>query len=83
MRYCDDFVVLCPTSERAEQARTLAQRALGPLGLQLHPDKTRLVCVKDGAQGFEFLGFHHRMVESRKRRGRRFSRTVPHLGGCR
>jgi len=69
VRYCDDFVVLCPTSERAEQARSLAERALGPLGLQLHPDKTRIVCVKDGAQGFEFLGFHHRMVESRTRRG--------------
>jgi len=77
VRYCDDFVVLCPTSERAEQVRTLAEHALGPLGLQLHPDKTRIVCVKDGAQGFEFLGFHHRMVESRKRRGRYWMHKWP------
>ena len=76
-RYCDDFVVLCPTSDRAEQARSLAEHALGPLGLQLHPDKTRIVCVKDGAQGFEFLGFHHRMVESRKRRGRYWMHKWP------
>ena len=45
--------------------------------MQLHPDKTRIVCVKDGAQGFEFLGFHHRMVESRKRRGRYWMHKWP------
>jgi len=77
VRYCDDFVVLCPTGERAERARSLAKHALGPLGLQLHPDKTRIVCVKDGAQGFEFLGFHHRMVESRTRRGRYWMHKWP------
>ena len=55
----------------------VAEHALGPLGLQLHPDKTRIVCVKDGAQGFEFLGFHHRMVESRKRRGRYWMHKWP------
>lgn len=77
VRYCDDFVVLCPTGERAERARSLAKHALGPLGLQLHPDKTRIVCVKDGAHGFEFLGFHHRMVESRTRRGRYWMHKWP------
>lgn len=77
VRYCDDFVVLCPTGERAEQARTLAADALDPVGLRLHPDKTRVVCVKDGAQGFEFLGFHHRMVQSRKRRGRYWMHKWP------
>ena len=70
VRYCDDFVVLCPTSERAEQARRLAETTLAPLGLQLHPDKTKIVDIRKGTEGFDFLGFHHRMVESRKRRGR-------------
>jgi RNA-directed DNA polymerase len=32
VRYCDDFVVLCPTSERAQQARALAEHALGRSG---------------------------------------------------
>ena len=77
IRYCDDFVVLCPTRERAEQARLLAGHTLGPLGLQLHPDKTHVVCVRDGGQGFDFLGFHHRMVESRKRRGRYWMHKWP------
>jgi RNA-directed DNA polymerase len=69
-RYADDFVVLCPTSERAEQARDLAEATLAPLGLRLHPDKTRIVDIRRGVGGFDFLGFHHRMLESRKRRGR-------------
>ncbi|MGH9214373.1 MAG: reverse transcriptase domain-containing protein [Acidimicrobiales bacterium] len=70
IRFADDFVVLCPTRQRAEQARDLAVATLAPLGLRLHPDKTRIVDIGRGAGGFDFLGFHHRMVESRKRRGR-------------
>jgi RNA-directed DNA polymerase len=70
VRFADDFVVLCPTRERAEQARRLAEATLGPLGLRVHPDKTTIVDLRRGAEGFDFLGFHHRMVESRKRRGR-------------
>jgi group II intron reverse transcriptase/maturase len=70
IRFADDFVVLCSTRERVEQARDLAEATLGPLGLRLHPDKTRIVDIRRGAEGFDFLGFHHRMVESWKRRGR-------------
>jgi len=69
-RFADDFVVLCPTKERAERARELAGATLEPLGLRLHPDKTMIVDTRKGAEGFDFLGFHHRMVESRKQRGR-------------
>lgn len=70
VRYADDFVVVCPTKERAEQARSLAEATLVPFGLWLHPDKTRIADLRRGAEGFDFLGFHHRMVESRTRRGR-------------
>lgn len=77
VRYCDDFVVLCPTRERAEAARALAAHTLAELGLRLHPDKTRIVCLRRGEDGFDFLGFHHRMVESRKRRGRFYLQKWP------
>ncbi|HET7486332.1 MAG TPA: group II intron reverse transcriptase/maturase [Acidimicrobiales bacterium] len=70
IRFADDFVVLCPTRERAQRAQDLAGATLAPLGLRLHPDKTRIVDIRHGAGGFDFLGFHHRMVESWKRRGR-------------
>ncbi len=77
VRYCDDFVVVCPTQERAEQARSLAAATLAPLGLRLHPDKTKIVCLRQGESGFDFLGFHHRMVESWKRKGRYYLQKWP------
>lgn len=77
VRYADDFVVLCPTRERAEAAKALAARTLVPMGLRLHPDKTRIVRIRQGEEGFDFLGFHHRMVESRKRRGRFYLQKWP------
>lgn len=70
VRYADDLVVLSPTRARAEQAQALIEDILEPLGLWLHPDKTRIADLRHGAEGFDFLGFHHRMVESRKKRGR-------------
>jgi RNA-directed DNA polymerase len=42
------------------------------LGLSLHPDKTRVVFVGDGREGFDFLGFHCHKVESWRQPGRRF-----------
>jgi group II intron reverse transcriptase/maturase len=70
IRYADDWVALCPTRERAEAARALAEAALAPLGLRLHPEKTRIVDLTRGAEGFDFLGFHNHMCESKKRPGR-------------
>ena len=66
VRFCDDFVVLCSTERRAEEARRLAADTLANLGLRLHPDKTGIVCLRHGAGGFDFLGFHHRMRRSWK-----------------
>lgn len=69
VRYADDFVVVCPTRQRAEEAQRRAEAVLAPLGLQLNPDKTRIVELTRGAEGFDFLGFHLRKVESWKRKG--------------
>src|SRR5438093_1211929 len=77
VRYCDDFVVLCPTRERAEAARALAAQVLATVGLHLHPDKTRILCLRQGEEGIDFLGFHLRMVESWKRRGRFYLQNWP------
>jgi RNA-directed DNA polymerase len=76
-RYCDDFVVVCPTQDRAEAARGLAAGVLAGLGLRLHPDKTRVVCLQGGHDGFDFLGFHHRMVGSQKYKGRHYLQKWP------
>jgi group II intron reverse transcriptase/maturase len=77
VRYCDDFVVLSPTRQRAGQARDLAAEVLGELGMRLHPEKSGVVCLTRGGQGFDFLGFHHRKVESWKWRGRFYLQRWP------
>jgi group II intron reverse transcriptase/maturase len=77
VRYADDFIVLCPTRRRAEEAQRRATVILARLGLKLHPAKTRIVCLTRGEQGFDFLGFHHHKVESRKWRGKYYLRRWP------
>jgi group II intron reverse transcriptase/maturase len=70
VRYADDLVVLCPSRLRVAEAQRRVEEALAGLGLRLHPDKTRVAHLTGGEEGFDFLGFHHRMVRSWKRRGR-------------
>jgi RNA-directed DNA polymerase len=77
VRYADDFVILCRTRQQAEQAHRLVARILATLGLHLHPDKTRIVCLSKGRQGFDFLGFHHHKVASWRRRGRYYLQRWP------
>jgi RNA-directed DNA polymerase len=64
VRYADDLVVICATEARAHEARRRVSDILAPLGLRLNPDKTRIACLTRGAEGFDFLGFHHHKVES-------------------
>jgi group II intron reverse transcriptase/maturase len=77
VRYCDDFVVLAPTRARVVEAKARIEAVLEPLGLRLHPDKTRIACLAEGQEGFVFLGFEHRMRESRKWRGRWYLNRWP------
>ena len=58
VRYADDFVVLCASRSQAEEAEQWASALLGDLGLRLHPDKTRVVDLREGTEGFDFLGCH-------------------------
>jgi len=60
VRFADDFVVLCRSVAQAEQAQRQATALLGDLGLTLHPDKTRVVDLREGKEGFDFLGCHLR-----------------------
>jgi hypothetical protein len=45
--------------------------------MRLHPEKSGIICLARGGQGFEFLGFHHRKVESWKWRGRFYLQRWP------
>ena len=60
VRYADDFVVLCRSERDANAALKVAGEILGGLGLKLHPDKTKVVDLREGREGFDFLGWHFR-----------------------
>ncbi|MEX1172836.1 MAG: group II intron reverse transcriptase/maturase, partial [Chloroflexota bacterium] len=66
VRYADDFVVLARSRPQAEAALARAGAILTELGLELHPDKTKVVDLGDGREGFDFLGCHfHARVSGR------------------
>src|SRR5271170_391367 len=53
-RYADDWVITCKSAAEARAAIVAAQGILEQLSVVLHPQKTRIVHVR---QGFEFLGY--------------------------
>jgi RNA-directed DNA polymerase len=71
VRYADDLLVMCRSRGQAQAALAKLTTLLHGLGLGLapKPDKTRIVQLVEGGSGFDFLGFHHRLVRSRPRRG--------------
>ena len=62
VRYADDVVVMCRTREEAERALVALRGILSELGLTLKDAKTRIVELREGGEGVDFLGFHHRWV---------------------
>ena len=60
VRYADDFVVICRSDAEARAAQQLAGEVLAGLGLELHPEKTKVVDLREGREGFDFLGCHFR-----------------------
>jgi RNA-directed DNA polymerase len=66
------LVVMCHRRLQAEEARRNLEVMLGRLGLELHPEKTRLVDLSWGKEGFEFLGCTIRKRRSIQRNPRRY-----------
>lgn len=58
VRYADDGVVMCRTRQQADQALTKITEIMVLLGLRLHPEKTKVVDLREGREGFDFLGWH-------------------------
>jgi RNA-directed DNA polymerase len=66
-RYADDIVAHCTSEEQARALRASIAERLGALGLELHPDKTKIVYCKDANRrgtsehvSFDFLGYTFR-----------------------
>ena len=75
-RYADDILAHCDTEEQARNLRVNIAARLGALGLELHPDKTKVVYCKDGRRrgnaehtSFDFLGYTFRARLANGRRG--------------
>lgn len=64
VRYADDFVVLCQSESQANEAMRRLREIFARLKLTLHPEKTKLVQIGLGKDGFDFLGCHLRIVKS-------------------
>jgi RNA-directed DNA polymerase len=65
------LLVMCKSREQAEAALQRLRDLLAELGLQPKETKTRIVQLQAGGEGVDFLGFHHRLIRSRPRDGRR------------
>lgn len=73
VRYADDMVVLCRTQGEAEAALEMLRGWMGEAGLTLHPEKTRIVDMRERGSHFDFLGY--RFVHDEK--GRRMRKVRP------
>jgi RNA-directed DNA polymerase len=70
VRYADDFVVMSKTESEAKEARRRISEVMESLGLELHPEKTRMVDLSRGKEGFDFLGCTMRKRRSIQRNPR-------------
>jgi len=75
-RYADDSVAHCDSEDQAQNLRQALAERLGSLGLELHPEKTKIVYCKDTNRrgsyenvSFDFLGYTFRGRHARGRRG--------------
>ncbi len=77
VRFCDDFVMLFARKDDAQRVLAVLGKRLEKFGLQLHPDKTRLIDFRPQRSArepeeamlprtFNFLGFTHVWGKSRK-----------------
>jgi RNA-directed DNA polymerase len=83
-RYCDDAVIHCASQEQARQVRDALAARLATVGLELHPDKTRVVYCKDADRrgdhevtSFTFLGYTFRPRLAKNRWGKHFVNFLP------
>jgi RNA-directed DNA polymerase len=83
-RYCDDAVVHCKSEQQAQFVRDAIARRLAQCGLELHPDKTRIVYCKDADrratyanERFDFLGYTFRSRLSKGKAGKFFVNFLP------
>lgn len=83
-RYADDSVVHCKSEVEAQELRDALKRRFAACGLELHPEKTKIVyCKDDDRRGeypnikFDFLGYTFCSRRSKNRWGKYFINFTP------
>ncbi len=83
-RYADDAVIHATSLRQAQYVLEAVRRRLQECGLELHPEKTRIVyCKDDDRRGdypyikFDFLGYTFRPRRARNRWGKFFVSFLP------
>jgi RNA-directed DNA polymerase len=83
-RYCDDAVIHCGSEAQARHVREALAARLAQVGLELHPDKTRIVYCRDADRrgeyehtSFTFLGYTFRPRLAKNRFGKHFVSFLP------
>ena len=83
-RYADDAIVHCRTEREAQEVRAAIAVHLTECGLELHPEKTKVVYCKDDDsrrtypnEKFDFLGYTFRPRRSKNRLGKYFINFSP------
>ena len=83
-RYADDAIVHCRTEEEARSVLEAIRGRFVECGLELHPEKTRIVYCKDterpgqhGQNKFDFLGYTFQPRRAKDRWGRFFTSFLP------
>jgi len=70
IRYADDMVILCRQRQQALKALEILKAVFRKLELTMNADKSKLVHLWEGKEGFDFLGFTHRRMPYWGRKGR-------------
>ena len=83
-RFADDAVVHCKTERQARRVLDAIGQRMAEAGLELHPDKTRIVYCKDSDrkgsyehEQFNFLGYTFRPRRSKSKHGHFFVNFSP------
>ncbi len=83
-RYADDAVVHCVSRWQAEKVLAALHERMAEVGLELHPDKTKIVYCKDSNRrgdfertSFAFLGYTFQPRQARRKDGVKFTCFLP------
>ena len=83
-RYADDAVCHCKNQAQVERLKHELEARMEEVGLELHPEKTKIVYCKDDNRReffsrtcFDFLGYTFRPRRSKNRWGKYFVNFTP------